>query len=228
MQPEMQEETMATLLTWQIVSRIPCLSKLPPTLNTSPEISSGAKYHKLSSPCLGDGLAAPFALVIQRMPMLYAEVASTMLTNHLHHLFLFAAWLWALVCEDLSERGQEGGNVCFLWATTKLKHKCSNGLRATWTNQVSTHSASEGPTSPALGRQLRLQQQFSYLLLLCWIVFAVLIYVGSNHNIWDFSLLHWDRCVTEGTHWDLYVLKTQNTDQHHGIKELFRLKQTLR
>lgn len=51
------------------------------------------KYHKYSSPCLGDGLAAPFAVVIQRMPVFYAEVATTLFTNHLHHLFPFAAWL---------------------------------------------------------------------------------------------------------------------------------------
>lgn len=98
-------------------------------------------------------------------------------------------------------------------------------LEPRW-NRVSFYSMmSEGPTWLALGRQLRLQQQFSYLLfLLCWIVFAVLIYVGSNHNIWDFSLLHWDRCVTEGTHWDLHILRRHKTDQHHRVKELFRLK----
>lgn len=106
---------------------------------------------------------------------------------------------------------------------TKLKHKCSNSFIAKM--KQSKFLLSEGPTSPPLGRQLRHQQQFSYLLLLlCWIVFAVLIYVGSNHNIWDFSLLHWDRCVTEGTHWDLHILRTHNTNQHHRIKELFRLK----
>lgn len=117
-------------------------------------------------------------------------------------------------------------NVCFLWAMTKLKHKCSSSLRAKMKQSNFLHILlSEGPTSAALGKQLRLQQQFPYLLLLlCWVVFAVLIYVGSNHNIWDFSLLHWDRCVTEGAHWDLHILRTHKTDQHHRIKELFQLK----
>lgn len=111
---------------------------------------------------------------------------------------------------------------------TKLKHKCSSALRAKMKQSKLLHSLlSEGPTSQALGGQFRLQQQFSYLLLLlCWIVFAVLINVCSNHNIWDFSLLHRDRCATEGTHGDLHILRTHNTDQNHTITELFRLKYT--
>lgn len=38
-------------------------------------------------------MAAPFTVMIQRMPMFYAEVATALFTNYLHHLFPFAAWL---------------------------------------------------------------------------------------------------------------------------------------
>lgn len=93
-----------------------CLSVQAPHQALTPALRPHLelKYPKSSSPCLGDGLAAPSAVMIQRMPVFDAEAATTLLTNHLHHLFPFAAWLCAFVCEDLSKRGQGVGNVCFL------------------------------------------------------------------------------------------------------------------
>lgn len=64
----------------------------------------------------------------------------------------------------------------------------------------------------ALSRLLRFQQQFPYLLL-CWIVFAVLIHVGSNHNTWYFTLLYRDRCFTEWTSRSLHILRAHHTNQ---------------
>jgi len=96
----------------------------------------------------------------------------------------------------------------------KLKHKCSSGLRTKVKQSKLLHILlSADLTSQALCRQFRLQQRFPYpLLLLCWIVFAVCIHVGSNHNIWYFPLLNWYRCVAERTHWNLHILRTHTTD----------------
>lgn len=97
---------------------------------------------------------------------------------------------------------------------TKLKHECSSALRIKMKQSKLLHILSLGDlTSQAVGRQFRLQQPFPYpLLLLCWIVSAVLIHVGSNHNIWYFPLLYWDRRITEWTHWNLHILRTYNTN----------------
>lgn len=88
------------------------------------------------SPCPGEGTPHPAAVVVQGVSVLEAVVLVALVTDHLHHLLLLAAWLQTLVGEDLKDNVEvvkknvpaRAGAVPSLhtrpWALTNVLSQC--------------------------------------------------------------------------------------------------------